>query len=80
MRTQSKAELSVSEQLERNQWSAFLRNLIIFKNANWINNPVCTYRAENKLYQLCIAKESGLLVPTTYVSNSGDVNLISDKQ
>ena len=80
LRTQSKAELSVSKQLERNQWSAFLRNLIIFKNANWINNPVCTYRAENKLYQLCIAKESGLLVPTTYVSNSGDVNLISDKQ
>ena len=35
LRTQAKAELSVQEQLERNQWSSFLRNLIIFQNANW---------------------------------------------
>jgi glutathione synthase/RimK-type ligase-like ATP-grasp enzyme len=67
LRTQSKKELSVQEQLERNQWSSFLRNLIVFKNANWINNPVSTYRAENKIFQLCIAKEYGLEVPVTYI-------------
>ena len=40
LRTQAKKELSLDEQLERNQWSSFLRNLIVFKNAKWINNPV----------------------------------------
>ena len=80
LRTQSKAELTVHEQLERNQWSSFLRNLIIFKNANWINNPVSTYCAENKLFQLCIAEECGLLVPDTFVSNCTDFNLDSNKK
>ena len=80
LRTQSKKELSVQEQLERNQWSSFLRNLIVFKNANWINNPVSTYRAENKIFQLCIAKEYGLEVPVTYISNCTDFNLESDKK
>ena len=69
LRTQAKAELSVQEQLERNQWSSFLRNLIIFQNANWINNPVYTYRAENKMFQLCFAESCGLQIPKTYVSN-----------
>lgn len=31
LRTQSKKELTLNEQLERNQWSSFLRNLIVFK-------------------------------------------------
>lgn len=69
LRTQAKAELSVQEQLERNQWSSFLRNLIIFQNANWINNSVYTYRAENKMFQLCVAESCGLQIPKTYVSN-----------
>ena len=69
LRIQAKAELSVQEQLERNQWSSFLRNLIIFQNANWINNPVYTYRAENKMFQLCVAESCGLQIPKTYVSN-----------
>lgn len=69
LRTQAKAELSVQEQLERNQWSSFLRNLIIFQNANWINNPVYTYRAENKMFQLCVSESCGLQIPKTYVSN-----------
>lgn len=65
LRTQSKKELTLDEQLERNQWSSFLRNLIVFQNAVWINNPVDVYRAENKLYQLYIAKKCGLKVPNT---------------
>lgn len=69
LRTQAKGELSVQEQLERNQWSSFLRNLIIFQNVNWINNPVYTYRAENKMFQLCVAESCGLQIPKTYVSN-----------
>lgn len=69
LRTQGKKELTLEEQLERNQWSSFLRNLIIFQNANWINNPVYTYRAENKMFQLCVAESCGLQIPKTYVSN-----------
>ncbi len=61
---------SLQEQLYRSQWSAFIRNLIAFDKAKWVNHPVATYRAENKLYQLKCAKRLGLAVPTTYVGNS----------
>ena len=75
LRTQGKKELTLEEQLERNQWSSFLRNLIIFQNATWINNPVDVYRAENKIYQLCIAKECGLKIPDTTVTNTSNINI-----
>ena len=48
---------TVQEQLYRSQWSAFIRNLVLFKKARWINNPVAVYGAENKLYQLDVAKK-----------------------
>lgn len=80
LRTQSKKKLTLEEQLERNQWSAFLRNLIIFQNANWINNPVDIYRAENKIYQLCVAEECGLKIPKTHVANTSNIQIVSDKK
>lgn len=80
LRTQAKTELTVNEQLERNQWSSFLRNLIVFKNANWINYPVSTYCAENKLFQLYTAKECGLSVPYTFVANCTEFGLETDKK
>ena len=61
---------SLERQLYRSQWSSFIRNLIIFDGAKWMNHPVATYRAENKLYQLKCAKRLGLNVPKTYVGNS----------
>ncbi len=79
LRTQTKDNLNVNEQLERTQWSSFLRNLIIFKNAKWINNPVNTYRAENKIFQLSVAEECGLSIPLTYVSNCVDIDLEKEK-
>ncbi len=60
---------NVKEQLYRSQWSSFIRNLIVFDAAKWINHPVNTYRAENKLYQLQCAQNIGLLTPKTYVGN-----------
>lgn len=60
---------SVNEQLERGQWSSFIRNLIIFDNAKWINHPVKTYQAENKLFQLWVAADVGLEVPHTWCGN-----------
>ena len=71
---------TVEEQLYRSQWSAFIRNLIILDNAKWINHPVNTYRAENKLYQLKLAKQVGLYVPETYVGNSIPKNLCEEDE
>lgn len=70
---------NLDEQLSRSQWSAFLRNLIVFNNAKWINHPVQTYQAENKLFQLKIAREVGLLTPKTYVGNTLPENIIDKK-
>jgi len=66
------------EQLYKFQWASFIRNLIIFQNAFWMNNPVATYRAENKLYQLKIAKQIGFKIPHTVVSN--DAKLLNIKK
>lgn len=60
---------TIEEQLERSQWNAFIRNLIVLENVKWINNPVNTYKAENKMYQLKIAKKVGLCIPETFVGN-----------
>lgn len=61
---------SLEEQLYRSQWSSFIRNLIIFDEAKWLNHPVSIYQAENKLFQLKVAKEYGLDVPETFVCNA----------
>lgn len=63
---------SIEEQLYHSQWSAFVRNLAIFDKVRWINNPVDTYRAENKLLQLSLANKCGLETPKTIVTNSAD--------
>ena len=60
---------NVNEQLYRSQWSSFIRNLIVFDKTKWINHPVNTYRAENKLYQLQCAQNVGLPTPKTFVGN-----------
>lgn len=61
---------SITEQLYHSQWSAFVRDLAIFDKVKWVNNPVDTYKAENKLLQLSLAKQFGLKVPETLVTNS----------
>ena len=48
LRTTGKAR-SIDEQLKRSQWSSFLRNLVVLDKAIWMNHPVATYRAENKI-------------------------------
>ncbi|SDL44698.1 RimK-like protein [Siphonobacter aquaeclarae] len=62
-------ELAEDKQLYRSQWAAFIRNLIVFEKAVWINNPVDTYRAENKAYQLMIAGRIGFFLPRTLIVN-----------
>ena len=75
----SHKKYSINEQLYRSQWSSFIRNLVIFDKAKWINHPVNTYRAENKLFQLQCAQDLGLLTPKTFVGNALPQNIILKK-
>lgn len=71
----SNKSYSLDEQLYRSQWSSFIRNLSVFTDAKWLNHPMYTYQAENKMYQLEIAKSIGLKVPQTIVTNTtSDIN------
>ena len=61
--------LSVAEQLERSQWSAFLRGLCVLDGSRWMNHPAKTYLAECKPYQLRVAARLGFTVPPTRIGN-----------
>ncbi len=74
------SKVSKEEQLYKSQWMAFVKNLICFKKALWINNPVATYKAENKMLQLRYAKEVGFRIPNTKVINSACKELKDDKK
>ena len=63
-------ECSYEEQLQLSQWMAFIRNLTAFDNAFCMNNPKDIYLAENKIYQLKLAKSMGLTIPSTFVQNN----------
>lgn len=54
---------SFAEQLSRLQWAAFVRNLMVFDEARWFNDPAATYRAEHKAVQLSTAAQLGFVVP-----------------
>jgi len=58
-----KPGLDEREQLFRTQWTAFIRNLSIFEDVIWMNNPVATFKAENKILQLKYACNVGFLCP-----------------
>lgn len=58
------------ELLARHQWAAFARSLTVFDRPRWVNHPGATYRAENKPYQLRVAREVGFSVPATRVCNA----------
>lgn len=59
-----------SQQLfQRTQWMEFTRGLMVFSECRWMNHPVSTYRAENKIIQLKTAKEIGFQIPKTIITN-----------
>ena len=62
--------IDINEQLSLSQWNAFLRGLMVFDKAYWMNWPQATYAAESKPYQLMITKKIGFSVPQTIISNS----------
>ena len=58
------------DQFSRIQWAAFIRNLMVFEHARWMNFPAATYLAEHKAFQLAKAADIGFDVPPTLVTNS----------
>jgi len=67
-------EASSSDQLKRSQWAAFIRGLIVYDKAFWVNDPVKTYRAEMKPLQLTLANKIGFRIPDTIISNSNSLS------
>lgn len=57
------------KQLFRTQWGAFVRNLSILEKPLWVNNPIATFKAENKQLQLKYARDAGFNIPWTIVTN-----------
>lgn len=49
---------------------SLIHNLFSIIDANWISSPDAIYKAENKLYQLKIAKAIGFTIPETLVTTS----------
>mgnify|MGYP000149793855 CR=1 FL=1 len=70
--------LSLAKQLYRSQWSSFIRNLIYFENILWMNNPVSTYKAENKVLQLKYASQIGFKIPQTFITNDTRIPIEPD--
>ena len=46
---------SPEERFSQIQWATFVRNLMLFKEALWVNDPAATYKAEHKAVQLSVA-------------------------
>lgn len=67
-----KPGINESQQLYRTQWSAFIRNLTFFEWPRWINNPIHTFKAENKFLQLKYAEEIGFCIPQSLITNCID--------
>jgi len=51
------------------EWSALLRTLWNALDGKWLNSPYAIQRAEDKPRQLAAAREAGLQIPDTLVSN-----------
>jgi glutathione synthase/RimK-type ligase-like ATP-grasp enzyme len=73
-------DLPADVQLYRTQWAAFARNLAIFENVFWMNNPVATFKAENKLLQLKYARKAGFICPTTIVANTCPKSVLDEEE
>lgn len=69
LRSHQRKNLTLEENISRDQWSSFLRSLMIFENVIWINHPKSTFLSENKPYQLKVANKIGFEIPNTIITN-----------
>jgi glutathione synthase/RimK-type ligase-like ATP-grasp enzyme len=51
------------------EWSAVLRSLWNALEGRWLNSPFAILRAEDKPRQLAVAREAGMRIPCTLVTN-----------
>ncbi|OWK32008.1 RimK-like protein [Sphingomonas mucosissima] len=65
---------TLQDQLERSQWSAFMRSMMAFGRARWFNHLSAVYRAETKAVQLAEAARVGFHVPRTVMTNDPGIN------
>lgn len=66
------------DRFSRIQWATFVRNLMIFREALWVNDPTATYKAEHKAIQLSVAASEGFAIPETRVTNSPHPHLLGE--
>ena len=60
------------------EWSSLLDSIYALLDGKWLNSPRAILHAENKLLQLQVAAEIGLLIPETLVTNNaGAIELFS---
>lgn len=69
LRSHQRKNLTLEENISRDQWTSFLRSLMIFENVLWINHPKSTFLSENKPYQLKVANKIGFEIPKTIITN-----------
>jgi glutathione synthase/RimK-type ligase-like ATP-grasp enzyme len=69
LRELPQTENNLENVLYKEQWMSFIRNLLIFENVLWANNPEKTYKAENKIVQLKYAKKIGFSIPNSTITN-----------
>ncbi|MBK9380917.1 MAG: hypothetical protein IPN39_06280 [Chitinophagaceae bacterium] len=63
-------ELSLNEQKYiLNETDCLIKNLFSVIDAKWMSDPFSIYKAENKLFQLKLAKELGFEIPITLITN-----------
>ncbi len=67
------------EQLYKSQWMAFIKNMMFFDKACWMNDPQATYKAENKMVQLKYAADIGFRTPKTFVTNTDNKQIVKEK-
>lgn len=73
---------SIEDQMARTQGGAFMRSMMVFEQARWVNHPAATYRAETKAVQLLEAARLGFDVPATYMTNDprGPWSVLGDEE
>lgn len=65
----ARTSASIGDQMIRTQGAAFMRSMMVFDKARWLNPPAATYRAETKAVQLLAAGRLGFDVPATVMTN-----------
>ena len=66
---------TIEEQMERSQWSAFMRSLMALDGPVWVNDPAKVYKAEIKAFQLRQAAKIGFNIPPTLMTNDPDPDI-----